>query len=281
MNVLKLNIVILEKGHDEVHVYRIEQMGNNHNLPYYDSIVPTSYLNRSSESGNRSETVESHYGSIIHLDDMSDRSYGNSTGPDIYNSESISLCSWNIEGLNDDKFCILESVLNQYHIILLSETWCHMDNIFHLPGYTFVNYARRDKHPGAIRMSGSIAFFIRNELKDGIQIGKHYKDNVAWIILQKELFGLQNDLIIGNVYLVPEESSHESEDLISALYAELKSIPSESRVLLCGDYNARTGGLDDVFIEEVPGNDGDLVNLLPNGISIHCNTIHSMYKMAH
>ena len=59
MNVLKLNIVILEKGHDEVHVYRIEQMGNNHNLPYliirrnfnmpehYDSIVPTSYLNRS------------------------------------------------------------------------------------------------------------------------------------------------------------------------------------------------------------------------------------------
>ena len=117
-NVLKLNIVILEKGHDEVHDYRVEQMGNNHNLSYliitrnfnmpthYDSIVPLSYINRSSETGTRSETVEVHYGSNIHLDDMSDRSYGNSTGPGMCNSESISLCSWNTEDLNDDKLYI-------------------------------------------------------------------------------------------------------------------------------------------------------------------------------
>ena len=110
--------VILEKGHDEVHDYRVKQKGNNHNLPYliisrkfnmpthYDSIVPLSYVHQSSESGTRSETVEVHYGSNIHLDDMSDRSYGNSTGPDMCNSESISLCSWNIEGLNDDKLYI-------------------------------------------------------------------------------------------------------------------------------------------------------------------------------
>ena len=63
----------------------------------------------------------------------------------------------------------------------------------------------------------------------------------------------------------------------SVFYAELKSIPSEPRVLLCCDYITRTGVRDDVFIDEVPGNDGDLVNLLPNGMPIHCNTIHAIY----
>ena len=65
---------------------------------------------------------------------------------------------------------------------------------------------------------------------------------------------------------------------ISVLHDKMNAKTSESWVLLCGDYNARTGVRDDIFIDRVPGSDEDLMNLLPNGICIHCNTIDYLRK---
>ena len=76
-------------------------------------------------------------------------------------SDTLRICSWNIEGLNDEKLHIVGNFLRQFDIILLSETWCHADDVYHFSGYTFVNFARKEKHPDAIRMSGGLAFSIK------------------------------------------------------------------------------------------------------------------------
>ena len=98
----------------------------------------------------------------------------------------LRICSWNIEGLNEEKFHIMENFLRQFDIILLSEIWCHADDMYNYSGYTFVNFARKEKHPDAIRMSGGLGFLIKNEIKHGIKIGKHFKDIIAWIVLKNE-----------------------------------------------------------------------------------------------
>ena len=36
-----------------------------------------------------------------------------------------------------------------------------------------------------------------------------------WIVVKSEYFGFSSDVYLGTVYLVPEGSSHEHEDLIA------------------------------------------------------------------
>ena len=54
---------------------------------------------------------------------------------------------------------------------------------------------------------------------------------------------------------------HGTEDPISLLNDELQSIPSDCNVLICGDYNARTGMCKDILSEQYNGSCGDLIHL--------------------
>ena len=86
---------------------------------------------------------------------------------------------------------------------------------------------------------------------------------------------MESDVHIGNVYFVPPGSVHGTEDPISLLNDELQSIPSGCNVLICGDYNGRTGMCKDILSELYDGSDGDLINLT----SIN-NQINAEYEFA-
>ena len=95
----------------------------------------------------------------------------------------------------------------KFNLILLNETWSSGFDNFYLEGYTFLDFNRKSKHPCAIRSSGGIGLFIKNNIESGIHIHKVHKDAIVWIKLSKDFFHLKHDFYICCVYFPPENST--------------------------------------------------------------------------
>ena len=91
---------------------------------------------------------------------------------------------------------------------------------------------------------------------------RNYKDIIVWIKLDKSYFNLSDDIIIGNVYLYPQGSTCIEEDQFAVLLSEISSLPYQGPIILCGDFNSRTGSLCDYIKDYTTGCDGDLSPLL-------------------
>ena len=115
-------------------------------------------------------------------------------------------------------------------------------------------------------------------IKNGLRPCCHIDDVIAWFILDKSVFGLENDLYLGCVYIVPENSTYLKHNEYDLLLDDVAKIPSECRILLCGDYNARTNVLSD-HDDYVSGSDGDLRNLMPTHLGESCHMISVLNEM--
>lgn len=53
--------------------------------------------------------------------------------------DHIKICAWNIEGLTDEKLTneLIGRFLQNFDLILVTETWCYSDDNFDLKGYTY------------------------------------------------------------------------------------------------------------------------------------------------
>ena len=180
------------------------------------------------------------------------------------NHQSVNILFWNIHGLSQDKLSdhILGSMLKQYDLILISETWASDQSDFILEGFEYHNYPRHYSHQNCKRNSGGLGVFVRQTIRGGIDMWCHTDDIIAWFIMRKSFFGLKHDVYIGNVYIVPENSTYLKHDAFDILYRYIEKIPDNAEVLLCGDFNARTGEVPD-FVTHFGGSNGDLDNLLP------------------
>ena len=177
----------------------------------------------------------------------------------------VNIISWNINGLSQDKLndALLGSFLKQFDIILLSETWASTHDAFSLDGYVYHNYPRKSKHLKSKRESGGLGIFIHHGIQEGILKWSHTDDIIAWIILKKSFFGLENDIYLANIYIVPEGSTYLKHDEFNLLYQQILKVPDESEIALCGDYNARTGILPDIDFH-ADGSNAGLNELLPH-----------------
>ena len=123
-----------------------------------------------------------------------------------------------------------------------------------------------------------MGIFARVPIKNGLRPWCHTDDVIAWFILDKSVFGLENDLYLGCVYIVPENSTYLKHNECYLLLDDMAKIPSECGILLCGDNNARTNVLSDHDVY-VSGSDRDLRNLMPTHISESCHMISVLNGM--
>lgn len=71
----------------------------------------------------------------------------------------------------------------------------------------------------------------------------------SWFKISKTLFKTNADIIIGNVYIPPENSIYKSDEPLNELEQEyLKLSQNDNYFLLNGDFNSRTGK-DKDFVE--------------------------------
>ena len=173
---------------------------------------------------------------------------------------NVRILSMNICGLSNWKLVddVLGLHFKSFDIILLQETWSTEGDEFSLGGYDYHNFPRKNRHKLSIRNSGGLCIFVSHKLTEGIHMVKHHEDILVWLKLDKNFFGLTNDLFIANVYVVPENSVHLCHNAFDILRDDICGFPPQFDYLLCGDYNARTNTLPDYLDEYLCGNDGNL-----------------------
>ena len=182
------------------------------------------------------------------------------------NEKFIQILAWNVDKLRRQtrnpefkEFC------SGYDIICVIETWGRSQ-------YDFSDLLETHETFTSIRseaenFSGGIIVYINKHILPGCaRIFTTFKDSV-FIKLDKTLFSLERDLIVGAIYLSPAGSViyTERESGVQLLVEKIAKIMDQHHdcdILLAGDFNSRTGHLEDYifsdntdYIPEIDGND--------------------------
>ena len=172
----------------------------------------------------------------------------------------MNICGLSQWKLDDD---VLGNHFKNDDIILLQETWSAEKDNFCLSGYTFYNFPREYRHKLSLRNSGGLGVFINHTVCNWVKLVKYTDDIVVWLRLESSFFCFVNDIYVGNVYLVPQNSVYLCHDVFDILRDDMSSFPAHSATLLGGDYNARTNICPD-YLDDFPyGSYGDLPVISP------------------
>ena len=174
----------------------------------------------------------------------------------------INVLSWNlkgyketINGLQVNKFECKEiiSKLASYEIVFIQETHLgkEQSKTIVLPGFSSTHYIR-EKKARAVKCSGGISVFIREELKKHVKILPQSNSDIVWLKFTNS-FSQEHvsDTYIGCVYIPPEHSSFGKVNtavIWQNLQSDVEQFCLKGTVLLCGDFNARTGTLTDYIL---------------------------------
>ena len=166
--------------------------------------------------------------------------------------KNISFVCYNVDGLSKDKFTLIcDNVSPHYQVIIFVETFANNVNQYKLEG--FKNYAKiRKRGLGAKRNSGGLLILIKNDIECFFTPLESTSNDIFWFRVSNLL--TEGDVIVGVGYCSPTNSRAVLNNsfffhLEENLYNHINKFPND-KVLLLGDFNARTGALSDTILNE-------------------------------
>lgn len=179
----------------------------------------------------------------------------------MFSTKFLSFCSWNVEGLRDtlsDTDFLKE--IKRFDFVSLMETWLDADYKVNVENYYAFSKCR-NKSAKAIRNSGGITVLVKNNLRRGVKfLDKESSEEFVWFKLDKKFFNLQYDVFCCSVYIPPQNSLREKRiniDHFSVLQDKIYNFSKKGKIILCGDFNARVGNLNDYECDDNFVVDGD------------------------
>ena len=109
------------------------------------------------------------------------------------------------------------------------------------------------------RHFGGIAVLYKSELKPGITFLEHQNNDYLWLKMDRQFFGLDEDVFMCIVYIPPENSSYykvRNQDTLAYINEDLAKYTTLGKIILAGDFNARSNVKND-FIRNDNGDDID------------------------
>ena len=102
------------------------------------------------------------------------------------------------------------------------------------------------------RKSGGIVVVYRKSLSNYITFLKSDSEFVQWFEIASKFTGLQGKMLLGSVYIPPENSKYASDNAFEKIESELISLSSNNAnyISLFGDFNGRTGTIPDFVIPD-------------------------------
>ena len=155
----------------------------------------------------------------------------------------------------------LREVFKNNDVVLFTETWGNDYTKFDVRDFTHVALNRTEIKANNKRASGGIVIYIKDSFikygKDIELVAKRFDDDIIWLHLSTEYFYINNDYHLCLCYNVPAGSTREVMvdtnifDRLTEHIVKLKSISDEEcKFLVCGDFNARTGDLQDYVSDD-------------------------------
>ena len=133
--------------------------------------------------------------------------------------------------------------VESYDLLCFTEIKTDNTDIISFQGYSSFDQPRKRPY---LRKSGGISIYFKNKFSNFLKIIETESDYVLWVEISKTLTQTEENVILGVVYIPPENSNYYNEDEFLILENEILSFSSENKfVLLSGDFNAKTGQLRD------------------------------------
>jgi len=137
-------------------------------------------------------------------------------------------------------------IIQSHDLCFMCETWTNEHSDINFTDYEYFAFHRKRK-PRAKRDSVGIILYIKSRYVNGIKLLSNVGDNIIWILLDKDIFGVDNPIIIAFCYLVPQSSSRNDilninvfDELVDTM-AHYNNVYSDNvSFMLFGDFNART-----------------------------------------
>ena len=179
---------------------------------------------------------------------------------------SISIYSVNVCGLKSKLFNpdFLETV-SSYDILCFTETKTDKADIplIEIPGFVCFPKNRTDL---SIRKSGGVAIYVKQELASFVQVINSPCPYILWISCNGQMLNLPDNLLIGTVYIPPENSRYSSADLFQQIQQDVLTLSCNYRYIsIIGDFNSRTASLPDYI--DIP-DDGTNHDLFANDVQL-------------
>ncbi|CAG2247285.1 unnamed protein product [Mytilus edulis] len=156
-------------------------------------------------------------------------------------------------------------MVQKFDFISLVETKTDDLDKIDIPGFTF--HLKNRKNIARVK-SGGIAFGYKSHLENFVKPVENFSSLVYWWKISSDLLKTDQDVMIGNIYIPPENSVYKVPDAFNELEQEFLKFSVEYKyILLNGDFNSRTSR-DVEYIEIVHSQhdivDTDNVDILNN-----------------
>lgn len=164
----------------------------------------------------------------------------------------LTITLWNIQGIHSSSLgCKTKNLdfkksVSDTDIIILQETWRRTDEVTLCPpGYREISISSQ-KHENITcgRDSGGTIIWHKLEIDKYIQLIKKEESHV-WLKINNQLSQTTKDIFLCALYIPPSESPYYNENIFETLHSQINHFQALGSVLVCGDFNARTGSLHD------------------------------------
>ena len=173
--------------------------------------------------------------------------------------KNLTVGCWNIEGIYEKVNSVKISKLTQpfflevlkgHAILCLQETHISQDEpIPKIEGYESTPHCLEIS--GNYRFFGGILIFIKNSIKNGIEIRLNFDEDALEVKLRKNFFGLRRDINFLFTYASPLNSPYtkaKPQHILEKI--ETRYISEEGNSIIMGDLNGRTKMEDDFVTDE-------------------------------
>ena len=168
----------------------------------------------------------------------------------------------NVNGLNNKlNYPEFVDYVSTFDIFGLSETHLDSTDIVDINNYTFIAKNRSVNYK---RKSGGIGLYVKDSLAPFIDVVPNSSEYVLWVSIDKTFLQLEQILILGTLYVPPDNSRFFTDHQFTLLENEIFEKCSENKyVYLAGDKNCRVGSMRDfvfadIYINETFDIDQDL-----------------------
>ena len=156
----------------------------------------------------------------------------NNINSSVQPSKLFDIATLNVCGLRKrSNFPEFFEFMLRFDLLCFNETKIDEIDVISFPGYDSIHQPRKQPF---LRKSGGISIYFKDEFS------RFYtpSDYVSWISIDKALLHLDENLILGSIYIPPESSNFYNDEELMTLENEITSFCSDYKyIILTGDFN--------------------------------------------